>query len=149
MILDCVHQTSNDPEWDRSLMIKFTFTGDKMSIFSFNENQRHGEGSRLHPFTLNSSYSDNTTITPIEGHQYHLDFVHNISGTKLSTYEFVCKSRKFGVWEIQTFMKDHEIEGFRDAVNYPIECTNFGVLNQISNPIPIEVCRNCKQLRFH
>ena len=44
MILDCIDRRSMDPEWDHSLMVKMVFTNDNMSIFSFNENKRHGEG---------------------------------------------------------------------------------------------------------
>ena len=88
-ILECIDKRSNSPEWDDSLFIKLALHNDLMSIFSFNRNQRFGEGSVLHPFRTDANYSDNVTITPINGHQYHLDFVHDEEGNKLSIYDFM------------------------------------------------------------
>ena len=44
-------------------------------------------------------------------------------------------------------MNDHEIAGFREAVNHQIECRNVGVLNEpASNDyVPINKCMNCNQ----
>ena len=96
-VLECIDIRFNNTEWDRSLMIKIAFTNDVMSLFSFNENQRHGEGSFLHQYSPNPTYNDDTTITPIQRHQYHLDFINDHQGNKLSIYEFMFGAQTFSV----------------------------------------------------
>ena len=121
-----------------------------MSLFSFNEVQRHGEGSFLHQYNLDTNYNVDITITPIQGHQYHLDFVNDHQGNKLSIYEFMFGAQTFSVWEFQVFMNDNEITGFRGAVNYPMECKNPGILNDPMSfdTVSIGKCKKCGLNQF-
>ena len=98
IMLECVDHRFTDPDWDISLMIKFAVNNDLMSMFSFNEIQRFGEGSVLHPYKNDDNYDDNVTITPINGHQFHLDFIHDYEANKLSIYEFIFGSQMFSAW---------------------------------------------------
>ena len=136
-------------EWDFSLVIKIMFTNDTLSIFSFNENQNHSEGSLLHPYTPDTHYNDNRTINPVQGQQYHLDFIHD-DANKISIYDFMSGARKFSIWEIQIFMNDKQISSFGDAVNFPLLCKNMGVLNDPMSleHIEIETCSDCNMKQF-
>ena len=149
VILDCTDHRSMNREWDFSLVIKIMFTDDKLSIFSFNENQNHAEGSLLHPYSPNTHYNDNRTINPVQGHQYHLDFIHD-EANKISIYDFMSGARKFSIWEIQIFMNDKQVSSFGDAVNFPLLCKNMGVLNDpmSSEYIEIENCSDCNMKQF-
>ena len=149
-VLECIDQRLLDSDWDDSLIIKLSLHNDLMSIFSFNRNQNFGEGSVLHPYKNDSSYDDNNTITTINGHQYHLDFVHDVEAEKLNVYEFMSGSQTFSAWEIQVFMNDHEIADWMDAVNYPMECNKFGLLNDPSDidSVSIGRCIDCKMNHF-
>ena len=76
--------------------------------------------------------------------------MHVVDAAKLSIYEFAFEAQKFGVREIQTFMNDHEIAGFREAVNHQIQCNNVGILRDPApnDYISIGKCYNCNQNQF-
>ena len=149
-ILECVDNRLQKPEWDNNLMIKLAVNNDLMSIFSFNDTQRFGEGSVLHPYKNDSSYDDNITITAVNGHQYHLDFVHDAEANKLSIYEFMFGVQEWSAWEIQIFMNDREVSSWRRVLNHPMECNKVGLLNDPGaiDTISIGNCLDCRMIHF-